>query len=142
MWVLARTTAALVSDPAWHGATGTGLPLAAELFTVGTPSGATVHEGRWISVLVGWVDAEGNPVAIKGTCTVEPVQVSELPMPGHSPRQIQRVASVGTAVVDVGAWNPKPLEVLPRGLWTVRLSGMAASGAARAAVWYWQAPPH
>ena len=141
-WVLARTTDDLTDDPDWDGqlvGSNDGPP-ASIFFPVGVRQGAQVHGERWITIRIGFVDDAGLSVPSAGTCTAEPVSADRLPLPSPSDEQSQLVASVGTALVDTAAWSPEAIEIQPRGLWTVRLSGMANASATRACVWYWAHP--
>lgn len=140
-WRLARITDDLTDDPAWHGelvGSGTGPP-ASIFFPVGTVLGAQVHDNQWVSIRIGFIDALGNPVAGQGTCTAAPMTADDLPFPGQSPGQTQKTVSVEDDVADIAAWRPWSMPIQPRGLWSVRLTGMALVGATRVAVWYWAA---
>lgn len=140
-WKLARITTTLTADGNWEGLVlgQSGAPSLESFFRVGPPGGALVHAERYVSIRIGWYDAAGDPVAIKGTCTAEPVCLAALPRPDAS-GQTQHIMSVGDAVADIAAWYPWSMPVQPQGLWTVRLSAMAAVGATRAAVFYLARP--
>jgi hypothetical protein len=142
-WTLARLTANLTADGAWHGldryeSTAPDSQGAGSIFFPVGGSGAMVTRDQEVLIRVAWCTTTGGFVSGAGTsCTVEPVTIDRLPHPVSG--SFQERLSVGEAR-EASAWTPLLLSVGPAALASVRLSDMVFASAQRVAVYYWAAP--
>jgi hypothetical protein len=139
-WVFLRETASLADDPEWRGRQlgDAGAPSLEEFASISTHSGAA-FANQTINIRIGWVDAAGQAIVDDAaTATATPVTLDDLPLAtgATSRRMSYGDSTAGTTAV----WRTLELVTTPRGLFTVRMTGMAAAGADRARIWYWQAP--
>lgn len=135
-WVTGRETLpALAPDLEWRGRDASLFP--GIWWSVNTADGAAWADGA-IDIRVCWIDVNGLPVFDDADqVTIEPAHQDQLPFPGD--RSLAMV-SMGTAD-QTKAWRAQRIDMAPRGLVSVRLTGAVAIGADRALIQFWQAPP-